>query len=166
MGISIAFWVLAVCAVTGALVVITQRSLFRAALGLILCFISTAGLFITLSADFLGLAQILIYVGAIAVLIIMAVMLTREIERANTASRFKVSALLGVLVFAGTAIWVLLNTSWPLDNNEPAAPTATTLGNLLFGQGGLALAVEIAGLLILAAVIGAISTAREKNDGH
>jgi NADH-quinone oxidoreductase subunit J len=162
MGITIAFWTLAVLAVIGALMVVALRSLFRTALGLILCFISIAGLFITLSADFLGIAQILIYVGAIAVLIIMGIMLTRDVERGNLPSQFKLPAIVAGIVFLGIAIWVMLNTTWPLATSEPTAPTATTLGNLLFSQNGLALAVEIAAMLIVAAVIGAVSVAREK----
>jgi NADH-quinone oxidoreductase subunit J len=162
MGVSIAFWVLAVTAVIGALMVITLRSLFRTALGLVLCFLSIAGLFITLSADFLGIVQILIYVGAIAVLIIMGIMLTREVECANISSRFKLPALLTGLIFLGLAIWVMLNTSWPVNPRTPTYPTAATLGSTLFGQGGYVIAVEIAGLLILSAIIGAVSVAREK----
>jgi NADH-quinone oxidoreductase subunit J len=162
MGVNIAFWVLAVMAVLGALMVISLRSLFRAALGLIICFISIAGLFITLSADFLGIVQILIYVGAIAVLIIMAIMLTREVECSNMASRFKLPAAVTALVFMGVAIWVLLSTAWPTSASQPTAPTTATLGNLLFGQSGLVLAVEIAAMLVLSAIIGAVSVAREK----
>jgi NADH:ubiquinone oxidoreductase subunit 6 (subunit J) len=56
----------------------------------------------------------------------------------------------------------MLNTTWSESSSAPTAPTPATLGNLLFDQGGLVLAVEIAGLLILAALIGAISVAREK----
>ena len=162
MGVTIAFWVLAITAVLGALMVISMRSLFRAALGLILCFISIAGLFLTLSADFLGIVQILVYVGAIAVLIIMGIMLTRDVECSNMASRFKLPAAVAGLAFLGIAIWVVLSTTWPLSQSEPTAPTTATLGNLLFGQGGLALGVEIAGMLVLSAIIGAISIAREK----
>lgn len=162
MGIEIAFWVLAVMAAAGALMVISLRSLFRAALGLILCFLSIAGLFITLSADFLGVVQVLIYVGAIAVLIIMAIMLTRDVECSNMPSRFKLPALFSGIAFMGIAIWVMLDTSWPVNTAAPVTPTTTTLGNLLFNQGGLVLAVEIAAMLILAAIIGAISVARER----
>ena len=163
MGINIAFWVLAALAVSGAMVVVSARSLFRTAMGLVLCFLSVAGLFFTLSADFLGIVQVLIYVGAIAVLLIMAIMLTRDVEKGNMASTLKIPALVSGLTFAGLSVWVMLNTSWPVSSEAPtAAPTASTLGNLLFGQGGLVLAVEIAAMLLLSALIGAISVAREK----
>jgi NADH-quinone oxidoreductase subunit J len=162
MGVNIAFWVLAITAVAGALMVISLRSLFRAALGLILCFISIAGLFITLSADFLGIVQILVYVGAIAVLIIMGIMLTRDVECSNMPSKFKLPAAVTGLAFLGVAVWVLLSTVWPVSTAEPTAPTTATIGSLLFGQGGLALGVEVAAMLVLSAIIGAVSIAREK----
>jgi len=159
MGISIAFWVLGILTIVGALAVVTARSLFRAALGLILCFLCIAGLFVTLSAEYLGMAQILLYIGAIAVLIIMATMLTHEVERSNLASPYKLPAIVCALLFLGVTIWVIMSTSWPIENAEP---TTTNLGELLFGSGGLVLAVEIAALLIVAAIIGAISVAKEK----
>jgi NADH-quinone oxidoreductase subunit J len=162
MGINIAFWVLAALAGIGALIVVSARSLFRTALGLVLCFLSIAGLFFTLSADFLGIVQVLIYVGAIAVLLIVAVMLTRDVEKGNLPSTLKIPALVSGIAFMGLSVWVMLNTNWPVSSEAPTAPTTSTLGNLLFSQGGLVLAVEIAAMLILAALIGAISVAREK----
>ena len=162
MGINIAFWVLALLAVSGALIVATVRSLFRTAMGLILCFLSIAGLFITLSADFLGIVQVLVYIGSIAVLIIIAITLTREVECSNLPSRFKMPAIISGIFFLGIAVWVMLNTDWPVSSAIPTSPTTATLGTLLFNQDGLVLAVEIAAMLILAAIIGAISVAREK----
>ena len=71
MGFDIAFWILAVVGVAAALMVVLQRDVFRAALSLVLCFLIVAGIYVTLSADFLAAAQVLIYVGAISILIIL-----------------------------------------------------------------------------------------------
>ena len=76
----IVFWLLSVMAVGGALGVVMIPDLFRAALLLIVVFIAVAGFFILLSAEFLAVVQVLIYVGAIAILIIFAVMLTRDVQ--------------------------------------------------------------------------------------
>jgi NADH:ubiquinone oxidoreductase subunit 6 (subunit J) len=89
-------------------------------------------------------------------------MLTREVECANIASQFKFPAIATGVAFLGVAIWILLNTEWTTSPAAPVSPTTATLGNILFGQGGLILAVEIAAILILAAIIGAVSVAREK----
>jgi len=163
LGSDIAFWALAATAIVGAVMVVTIRNLFRAALGLILCFLSIAGLFFTLEAEYLGIVQILVYIGAIAVLIIMAIIMTRDVEHSNIPSPYKLPAIIGALSFMGVAIWAILNTifyhGWSGFSNTM---DTHTLGQLIFHSNGLVLAVEIAAVLIMAAVIGAISIAKEK----
>lgn len=162
MGASVAFWVLASIAVLAALSVVLVRDVFRAALSLILCFLMVAGLYITLSADFLAAVQILIYVGAISVLIILAIMLTREVQQGSPSNRFRLPAFfVAVLFFAGIA-FALLNTPWQISSTPPLEPTTPAIAGLLFGEGGFILPVEIAPVLLLAAIIGAIVLVREK----
>ena len=86
MGLEIAFWVLAVVGVVAALAVVLLRDVFRVALSLILCFLVVAGIYVTLSADFLAAVQVLIYVGAISVLIILAIMVTREVQQGSLSN--------------------------------------------------------------------------------
>ncbi len=162
MAETIIFWLMAALAVAAALMVVLGRNIFRAALALVVCFLAVAGLFIVLAADFLAAAQVLIYVGAVAVLIIMAIMLTREVERGNSAGRLALPALITAIVFTGVGIWAFLNTDWPLSPTAPPDTTTGALGNILFSQDGLVLVVEIAALLIIATIIGAVSIAREK----
>ena len=71
MGIDIAFWILAIIGVIGALGVIFLKNVFHTALSLILCLLTVAGIYVTLSADFLAAVQILIYVGGISILVIL-----------------------------------------------------------------------------------------------
>ena len=92
MGLAIAFWILAVVGILAALGVVLLRNVFRAALSLILCFLAVAGLYVTLSADFLAAVQILIYVGAISVLIILAIMMTREVQQGNLSNKLQIPA--------------------------------------------------------------------------
>ena len=162
MGASVAFWVLASIAVLAALSVVLVRDVFRAALSLILCFLMVAGLYITLNADFLAAVQILIYVGAISVLIILAIMLTRDVHRGSPSNRFRLPAFfVAVLFFAGIA-YAMLNTPWQISSTPPLEPTTPAIAGLLFGQGGFILPVEIAPILLLAAILGAIVLVREK----
>ena len=162
MGASVAFWVLASIAVLAALSVVLVRDVFRAALSLILCFLLVAGLYITLNADFLAAVQILIYVGAISVLIILAIMLTREVQQGSPSNRFRLPAFfVAVLFFAGIA-FAMLNTPWQISSTPPLEPTTPAIAGLLFGSGGFILPVEIAPILLLAAIIGAIVLVREK----
>jgi NADH:ubiquinone oxidoreductase subunit 6 (subunit J) len=162
MGISIAFWILAIIGVIAALAVVLLRDVFRAALSLVLCFLTVAGIYITLSADFLAAVQILIYVGAISVLIILAIMLTREVQHGSPSNRLQIPAFIVAILFLGGVIFAMLNTPWPVSSAPPLAPTTSAIAGLLFGEGGFILPVEIAPILLLAAILGAIALAREK----
>ncbi len=162
IGFDIAFWILAVVAVMAALAVVLLGNVFRAALSLVLCFLTVAGIYITLSADFLAAVQVLIYVGAISVLIILAIMLTREVQRGSPTNRFRIPAFLVAAIFLGGVAFALLNTSWQVSEATPLEPTTPAIAGLLFGEGGFILPVEIGAILLLAAIIGAIVLVREK----
>jgi len=162
MALEIAFWILAALAVTSALAVVYLRNIFRAALCLIVCFVSIAGIFITLSADFLAAVQILINVGAIAILIILAIMLTREVERGSLSNKLQLPVLVSAAAFLGVAVYAISNTAWPAVIPPEAGPTTAELAGKLFSQTGYILPVEIAAVLLLATIIGAIVLMREK----
>jgi NADH-quinone oxidoreductase subunit J len=162
MGLEIAFWILAVTAVVSALAVVSLRNIFRAALCLILCFLSIAGIFVTLSADFLAAVQVLINVGAIAILIILSIMLTREVERGSLPNKLQFPVLASAVLFLGIAVFAVVRTPWPVSDLSPTEPTTAELANKLFGEGGFVLPVEIAAVLLLATIIGAIVIMREK----
>ena len=162
MGLVIAFWILAVVAVLSALGVVFLRNVFRAALSLVLCFITVAGLYVTLSADFLAAVQILVYVGAISVLIILAIMMTRDVQRGSPSNKMKIPAFVVAAVFLAVLIYTMVNTSWQIAGEAPLTPTTAPLAVKLFSEGGFILPVEIAAVLLLAAILGAIVIAREK----
>jgi NADH-quinone oxidoreductase subunit J len=162
MGLAASFWIMAIVVVVAALGVIFLRNVFRAALSLILCFITVAGLYITLSADFLAAVQILVYVGAISVLIILAIMMTRDVQQGSPANRMKVPAFLVAVILLGIMIYTVTKTSWQIASESPLTPTTVPLAQNLFGENGFILPVEIAAMLLLAAILGAIVIAREK----
>ena len=139
-----------------------MRNVFRAALTLILCFIAVAGLYITLSADFLAAVQILVYVGAISVLIILAVMMTREVQRGNPANKMEIPAAVVAAVLLGILVYTVTNTNWKIATEAPLSPTTVPLATRLFSENGFILPVEIGAVLLLAAIIGAIVITREK----
>ncbi len=162
MGLDIAFWVLAVVGIAAALTVVLLRDVFRAALSLVLCFLTVAGLYITLSADFLAAVQVLIYVGGISILILLAVMLTRDVQQGSPSNKLRIPAFVVAIVFLGIVAFSLVNTPWQVSTVPPLAPTTAALATKLLGAGGFVLPVEIAGLLLLAAILGAIVLVREK----
>lgn len=162
MALEIAFWVLAAVSVGAALAVVLLRDIFRAALFLVLCFFTIGGIYVTLSADFLAGAQVLIYVGAIGVLIIFAIMLTRESRRGSPSGRLRLPALVVGLLFLVTMVLVVVGTDWHVVAEPPTEPTTSAIAQALFSGEGFVLAFEIAAALLLAAIIGAIVLVREK----
>ena len=162
MGLEIAFWALAIVGIVAALAVVLLRNIFRAALSLVLCFLAVAGIYVTLSADFLAAVQVLIYVGAISVLIILAIMLTREVQRGSPANKLRIPALVVAILFFGAVGFAMVNTSWQVAGIPPQEPTTSSLAIKLFGEGGFILPVEMAPVLLLAAILGAIVLVREK----
>ncbi|MQG71409.1 MAG: NADH-quinone oxidoreductase subunit J [SAR202 cluster bacterium] len=185
----VVFWILSVMAVVGALGVVMVPDLFRAALLLIVVFIAVAGLFILLSAEFLAVVQVLIYVGAIAILIIFAVMLTRDVQHGNLPNRMQMpAAVLAALLFAAL-VAVAVGTQWeflPAEQQErvdlvQTSAVTTLTGDVLTEAGitgpeeqsevqtaGLAdllisdyvLPFEAVSVLLLAALIGALVLVR------
>ena len=139
--------------------VIVVRNLLHAVLFLILSFVGIAGLYITLSADFVAVAQILIYAGAIAVLMIFAVMLTPRSSRDNADNMLQAPALVLSGLVAASIAFVALETDWREAGRGPFENTATTIGETLIDP--FVLPFEIASVLLTAAMIGAIVLVRE-----
>jgi len=162
MALDIAFWILAMVGVAAALAVVLLRDVFRAALCLVLCFLTVAGIYVTLSADFLAAVQVLIYVGGISVLIILAIMLTREVQQGSPSNKLRIPAFVVAVLFLGVVGFALINTSWQVSTVPPLEPTTPALAVKLLGEGGFILPVEIAAALLLAAILGAIVLVREK----
>jgi NADH-quinone oxidoreductase subunit J len=163
MGLAVSFWIMAVVMVAAALGVLFIRNIFRAALTLILCFIAVAGIYVTLSADFLAAVQILIYVGAISVLIILAIMMTREVQKGNPVNKLEIPVGIVSVALLGILVYVVTKTPWQTSTASPIAPTTQPLAAKLFSQNGYILPVEIGAVLLLAAIIGAIVITRDKD---
>ena len=110
----IVFWVLSVLAIGASLGVVLVKDLFRAALLLVVVFIAVAGFFVLLNAEFLAVVQVLIYAGAIAILIIFAIMLTRDVQHGNLPNRFQIPAVTLAAVLLAVLVAVAVDTKWDL----------------------------------------------------
>ena len=158
-----AFYTFAAAAIVGAIGIIRARRIFRSALFLVLTLASVAAIYVTLGADFLGAVQVLIYVGAIMVLIIFGIMLTPqqvELPDIGGPGQAAAAAFVAVALFAVATI-VITTSQWP--RSTAAAidePTTHVIGTGLFTT--YVLPFEIASLLLLVAMIGAIVIAREE----
>ena len=165
---TIAFFVLTLFVLGGALGVVTTRNLIHGALYLILSLFGVAGYFVLLSAPFLAAVQVLVYIGAIAILIIFAVMLTRSMtSMTETLNRqWWLSALVGVLAFFLLAAGIILpvwgqNSAFAAREISDVVATTVDLGVALVDGNQYVLPFEVASLLLTAAMIGAIVIARD-----
>lgn len=159
-GVAITFWILAVVTVVSALAVVLLRNLFRAVIFLVISFVGIAGLYITLNADFLAAVQILVYAGAIAILIIFAILLTRDAASGNPFGWLGGPALLVAVLVVATIAFVILNTHWPQAADAPLQSATLAIADAMFNK--FVLPFEVASVLLLAALIGAFVMAREK----
>ncbi len=163
----VVFWSLAVVSIGSAVLVVHLRNIFRSALMLVVSFLGIAGLFAMVNAEFLAVVQVLVYGGGIAVLVIFAVMMTQDVDQGNRSTPVQPIALTLGAVLLGTLVYSIVQAEWAvLPDNLPAPfstvfiDTPAQLGRLLVSD--FALAFEVAGVLLLAAVIGALSLVRER----
>lgn len=165
---TIAFLIFTACILGGALGVVTTRNLIHATLYLVLSLFGVAGFFVLLSAPFMAAVQVLVYIGAIAILIIFAVMLTRSMTRLRDIynRQWVMSAIAAGLLFVLLMVGVILPV-WGVGGaqagrevSEVVASTAE-LGTALVSPNQFVLPFEVASLLLTAAMIGAIVIARD-----
>ena len=187
-----AFWVIAVSTIIAAFAVVQLRDLFRASLFLVVSLVGVAALFVLLRAEFLAVVQVLIYVGAISVLIIFAVLMTRDVTEGSPSNRLRLPAGILALLFLACSAFVILNTDWALLQDRLPADGASeqlvdvsgevigpdraiaveqevveVYSNTIPKVAGLllsdfVLAFEAASVLLLAALIGAVALVRER----
>lgn len=159
---TIVFIILGLVTLGAALAVVTTKNLFHSALFLMLSFVGVAGLYVLLEAPFLAAVQILVYVGAIAVLIVFAIMLTRRLmaeDLVQANSQWGWSALGAVGLFAVLTM-ILIRVNWPIVTAAVPEDTITVLGQDLMGT--YVAPFEVASVLLLVALVGAVIIAREK----
>ncbi len=144
------------------LMVVLSRNLFHSALWLIGSFFGVAALYALLEAEFLAVAQILIYIGAISTLIVFATMLTRgmmlgRMQMANFQSG--ISAVVAVLLM-GLLMLVLLQVNWPVQAAAVPDNTIAMIGEAFVSA--YVVPFEVVSVLLLVALVGAIMIARER----
>ena len=151
------FYVTGALTLGGALVVVMSRNIVYAAFGLLASMVGVAGLFLLAYAEFLALAQLLIYGGAIVIVILFALMLTRieDFESLSDHPQWPIAAIVAIAVF-GVIAATIVGTAVPA--SERASISFTALGISLFTE--WAVAFEVASLILLVALIGAVVMVR------
>lgn len=168
--LQIIFLITAIATLSSAIMVVTTRNLVHAALWLILSLFGVAILYVLLNAEFIAIAQIVIYIGAIAILMIFAIMLTRRVAQDSGPQinqNWGIAALIAIFLFGGL-IW-LLGTWSGFSTNLPEigsrADPLQQLGQALVSPDLYVIPFEVASVLLVAALIGAIMVAWERNRG-
>ncbi len=165
--VQILFIIIAIVTLGAALMVVTTRNMMHAALWLIVTLFGVAVFYVMLNASFLAVAQVVIYIGAIATLMIFVVMMTRHIVQVNIQQVNKswwLAAVVAVLLF-GSLAWML--SAWDgFWSQAPAladgANPLVDLGQALVSPNAYILPFELASVLLLAALVGAIMIAWER----
>lgn len=160
------FLIIGVVTLTGAVAAMSLRNLVHCTLSLVATFAGLAALYLQLGAQFVGFAQILIYIGAVAILIVFAILLTRGGESAcePVFSRDWVAGVgVAVAVFALLSGIILSSRAVVRELQPPPEATVRAIGEQLMTR--YVLALEVIGLLLTAALIGAVIIALQEKEG-
>ncbi len=159
--LSLAFYALAFLTIAASIFVVTSKNIFHSAIYLILALFGVAGLYVLLQAPFLAAAQVLIYVGAVSMLMIFAIMLTARIadtsiRQTNEQTVTGLVVSLGLLAIIVYSLW---QTPFPISDAPMPEGAGRTLGRLLLTK--FVLPFEIVSVLLLGALIGAVVIAKK-----
>jgi NADH-quinone oxidoreductase subunit J len=158
------FYLLAALTVGSALIVAFSQNIVYSTFALLGAFMGVVGVYVLLAADFVAMVQLLVYVGGILVLTIFAVMLTAGISDVTISNRAvgATAAILVSLIACGVMFYAILKTPWRQEPlvNAAATPTTYGIGNAFLGA--YTLPFEIASVVLLAALIGAIVISRHE----
>ena len=156
------FYLIAIITVGSAVVVAFSRNIIYSAFSLLGTFAGVAGLYVFLGADFVAAVQVLIYVGGILVLILFAVMLTHRITDVEITNRAvgRLPGLLVVAILLTLLVQSIRETSWVQVKEVAHQPTTAKIGDLFLEN--YLLPFELASLVLLAAMIGAVVLSRKE----
>ncbi len=157
------FWFFAGVTLGSAAVVVFSRNIIYSAFSLLFTFFGVAGIYVLLSADFIAVTQLLVYVGGILVLLVFGVMLTNKVVdvEMKTGTLQVLPASVVVALAAGTLCGIFYVTDWRIIPSENALPTtARILGEMMMTS--YLLPFEVASVVLLVALIGAAMIARKE----
>ncbi len=151
---------LAALTLVSAVLAVTTRQIFRAAIFLLFSLIGIAGLFFWMQYDFIAAVQIVVYVGGITVLIIFSIFLTQQAGDLLPKQKIGRSIFSILATFCGFALTTvqLYQHSFKKTPDTPITPNVVNIGNQMLGikENGFALPFEVVSILLLAAMIGCI----------
>ena len=162
----IVFLVTAGVAFISAALVVTVRNLIHASLWLVITLAAVAAIYVQLEADFLAVVQVILYIGAIAILIIFSVMLTRRVMADTGPQRipqWPLAAVVALLVAGGLA-YLLVQVPWLAAPDVDVSDTVLALGEAFVDPNLFVIPFEVATIILLVALIGSISLALPEHE--
>jgi NADH:ubiquinone oxidoreductase subunit 6 (subunit J) len=159
-------WILSAVMIGSALLVVTMRDIIRCGLAMIVCFGALAGIYVLLGAPLIGAAQVIVYIGAISVLILFAIMLTqtKDAPRVLVFQTQSAAAAVASIIIAVVIALSVTATDWG-ETAERIRLATNTLSEELFTDPGNLLPFEVVGVLLLAAVVGGVFLAKREPGG-
>jgi len=157
----IAFWILSAIALLGALVAVRKRNLIHGVFALLVFFAGLSGLFLLLLAEFIAAVQVLVYIGAVGVLLLFAIMLTERVAGDDGRRMTSRGSFLGFVIAVAVFVVLLLPAILQLPLPEVAQeinPSVEELGKKLMNP--YVVTLEVLALLLAAALIGAVTAAQ------
>ena len=154
------FYILAALIVGSGVMVVTLKNVFHSLLFLVLCFFSVAGIYVLLHAEFVAAVQVLIYVGAVTVLLIFAIMMTAKIY-SPSVRQLNDQVVPGLIIVGAILIvtlWALSRTAWNVSQDVLAGQSTNVIGKSLLTT--YVLPFEVVSVVLITALIGAIIIAR------
>ncbi|MDA8337289.1 MAG: NADH-quinone oxidoreductase subunit J [Peptococcaceae bacterium] len=160
-----AFWLISLAIIFAAIMVVASRQLVHMVLWLAVCFIAVASMYFLLDADYLALVQIMVYAGAVSIMMIFGVMLTQRPDLKECLlfnNQLKLATLVVIVVLALTG-GLTYGARWFVSGATVPADTIAHIGTLLLSK--YVIPFEVAAVLLLVALIGAIVLAKEVKPG-
>ncbi|HJW83726.1 MAG TPA: NADH-quinone oxidoreductase subunit J [Anaerolineae bacterium] len=159
------FLLLAGIMLAAAIFVVVGRNIVRSGVAMMLCFAALAGIYVLAGAVIVAAAQVLIYIGAISILILFAIMLTQSKSGPLTLV-FHRQAWAGLLAAIGVAVLLIIsvvNTVWPLAGEDRLWSATTSVAMLLFNDALYVIALQVVAVLLTAAVVGGVFLAKRED---
>lgn len=159
---TLVFYILSGLIVGSGFMVVSLKNIFHSALFLVLCLFSVAGIYILLSAEFVAAVQVLVYVGAITVLLIFAIMLTAQLYSPSLrqSNEQVIPGIIIVGVLLVVTLLALSRTSWRISTQGIEGESTVSIGKALLTT--YVLPFEVVSLVLIAALIGAVIIARKE----
>lgn len=160
----IAFFILSMVTIGGAIFMINFTKVVHMVIALAFTLLGIAGIFFLLNAEFIAVVQVLIYSGAITVLMLFGIMMTRHTAEEEPSERqwHRVLSFVAVAALFGFLMWGINTTAFPAETADVSEFTVKNLGIQLFKQ--FVIPFELASVLLLTALVGAIVLAKKEAD--